>query len=94
MFRVMVPELVIIINQPTFGLHVVVGTNTVTAKMVKIDDRSFNLEGFGSSTNLKLFPLLIMISGVRRLVIVEAGSKRVEGIISLSDVFRFLLGFG
>ncbi|MBA0859471.1 hypothetical protein Goshw_007185 [Gossypium schwendimanii] len=30
--------------------------------------------------------------GTRRLVIVEAGSKRVEGIISLSDVFRFLLG--
>lgn len=30
--------------------------------------------------------------GVRRIVIVEAGSKRVEGIISLSDVFRFLLG--
>lgn len=30
-------------------------------------------------------------SGVRRLVVVEAGSKRVEGIISLSDVFRFLL---
>ncbi|XP_058738563.1 sucrose nonfermenting 4-like protein [Vicia villosa] len=30
--------------------------------------------------------------GVRRLVIVEAGSKRVEGIISLRDVFRFLLG--
>ncbi|KAF2618467.1 hypothetical protein F2Q68_00042621 [Brassica cretica] len=30
--------------------------------------------------------------GVRRLVIVEAGSKRVEGIISLSDVFKFLLG--
>lgn len=30
--------------------------------------------------------------GVRRLVIVEAGSKRVEGIISLSDVFRYLLG--
>ncbi|XP_068659183.1 sucrose nonfermenting 4-like protein isoform X2 [Aristolochia californica] len=29
--------------------------------------------------------------GVRRLIIVEAGSKRVEGIISLSDVFRFLL---
>ncbi|XP_024985728.1 sucrose nonfermenting 4-like protein isoform X1 [Cynara cardunculus var. scolymus] len=29
--------------------------------------------------------------GVRRLVIVEAGSKRVEGIISLSDIFRFLL---
>lgn len=30
--------------------------------------------------------------GVRRLIIVEAGSNRVEGIISLSDVFRFLLG--
>ncbi|KAL2464135.1 Sucrose nonfermenting 4-like protein [Forsythia ovata] len=30
--------------------------------------------------------------GVRRLIIVEAGSKRVEGIISLSDIFRFLLG--
>ncbi|KAK9735430.1 hypothetical protein RND81_04G205400 [Saponaria officinalis] len=29
---------------------------------------------------------------IRRLVIVEAGSKRVEGIITLSDVFRFLLG--
>ncbi|KAL0414706.1 UNVERIFIED_CONTAM: Sucrose nonfermenting 4-like protein [Sesamum radiatum] len=30
--------------------------------------------------------------GVRRLVIIEAGSKRVEGIITLSDVFQFLLG--
>lgn len=30
--------------------------------------------------------------GVRRVIIVEAGSKRVEGIISLSDVFRFVLG--
>ncbi|KAG6750490.1 hypothetical protein POTOM_044986 [Populus tomentosa] len=30
--------------------------------------------------------------GVRRLLIVEAGSKRVEGVISLSDVFKFLLG--
>ncbi|XP_017223676.1 sucrose nonfermenting 4-like protein [Daucus carota subsp. sativus] len=30
--------------------------------------------------------------GVRRLIIVEAGSKRVEGIISLSDVVRFLVG--
>ncbi|XP_039058899.1 sucrose nonfermenting 4-like protein [Hibiscus syriacus] len=30
--------------------------------------------------------------GVRRLVIVEAGSNRVEGIISLTDIFRFLLG--
>ncbi|CAN1356718.1 Sucrose nonfermenting 4-like protein [Linum perenne] len=30
--------------------------------------------------------------GIRRLLIVEAGSKRVEGIVSLSDVFKFLLG--
>ncbi|TKY52228.1 Sucrose nonfermenting 4 protein [Spatholobus suberectus] len=29
--------------------------------------------------------------GVRRLVVVEAGSRRVEGIISIGDVFRFLL---
>ncbi|KVH93559.1 Cystathionine beta-synthase, core [Cynara cardunculus var. scolymus] len=34
----------------------------------------------------------LAIPGVRRLVIVEAGSKRVEGIISLTDLFRFLLG--
>ncbi|KAE8677707.1 Sucrose nonfermenting 4-like protein [Hibiscus syriacus] len=31
-------------------------------------------------------------AGARRLVILEASSKRVEGIISLSDVFKFLLG--
>ncbi|XVE65637.1 hypothetical protein DITRI_Ditri08aG0016300 [Diplodiscus trichospermus] len=30
--------------------------------------------------------------GVRRVVVVEAGSNRVEGIISLTDVFKFLLG--
>ncbi|CAN0897133.1 Sucrose nonfermenting 4-like protein [Linum grandiflorum] len=30
--------------------------------------------------------------GIRRLLIVEAGSKRVEGVVSLTDVFRFLLG--
>ncbi|KAM7481474.1 hypothetical protein LguiB_006057 [Lonicera macranthoides] len=34
----------------------------------------------------------LAIPGVRRLVIVEAGSKRVQGIISLSDVFNYLLG--
>ncbi|KAL1561909.1 AMP-activated serine/threonine-protein kinase regulatory subunit, variant 2 [Salvia divinorum] len=34
----------------------------------------------------------LSVPGVRRVIIVEAGSKRVEGIISLSDVFRFLLG--
>ncbi|XP_059632710.1 sucrose nonfermenting 4-like protein [Cornus florida] len=30
--------------------------------------------------------------GVRRLIVVEAGSKRVEGIVTLSDIFMFLLG--
>ncbi|KAF3330770.1 Sucrose nonfermenting 4-like protein [Carex littledalei] len=30
--------------------------------------------------------------GVRRVFIVEAGTNRVEGIISLGDIFRFLLG--
>lgn len=34
----------------------------------------------------------LAVPGARRLVIVEAGSKRVEGIVSVSDVFRFLLG--
>ncbi|XP_057772017.1 sucrose nonfermenting 4-like protein [Salvia miltiorrhiza] len=46
---------------------------------------------------LRTDPLLKVLErlsqpGVRRLIIVEAGSKRVQGIISLSDVFRFLLG--
>ncbi|KAF8017253.1 hypothetical protein BT93_H2445 [Corymbia citriodora subsp. variegata] len=31
--------------------------------------------------------------GIRRLVIVEAGSKCVKGIVTLGDVFRFLLGY-
>ncbi|CAA0834816.1 Sucrose nonfermenting 4-like protein [Striga hermonthica] len=30
--------------------------------------------------------------GVRRIIVVEAGSKHVEGIISVGDVFRFLMG--
>lgn len=34
----------------------------------------------------------LALPGVRRLLIVEAGSKRVQGIISMSDVFNFLLG--
>ncbi|KAI5075263.1 hypothetical protein GOP47_0009339 [Adiantum capillus-veneris] len=33
----------------------------------------------------------LSIPGVRRIVCVEAGSRRVEGIITLSDVFNFLL---
>ncbi|XP_020114101.1 sucrose nonfermenting 4-like protein [Ananas comosus] len=43
-----------------------------------------------SDTLLKVMERLAS-PGVRRVIIVEAGSKRVEGIISLSDVFRFLL---
>lgn len=39
----------------------------------------------------KMTDMLIII-GVRRVFIVEAGTKRVEGIISLGDIFRFLLG--
>ncbi|KAF7145084.1 hypothetical protein RHSIM_Rhsim04G0219500 [Rhododendron simsii] len=35
--------------------------------------------------------LALLVVGVRRLIVVEAGSKRVEGIIALSDIFRFLL---
>lgn len=35
--------------------------------------------------------LVFLLVGVRRVFIVEAGSKRVEGIISLSDIFKFLL---
>ncbi|GMI80092.1 homolog of yeast sucrose nonfermenting 4 [Hibiscus trionum] len=44
-----------------------------------------------TDTLLKVMEQLA-IPGVRRLVIVEAGSNRVEGIVSLTDVFRFLLG--
>eukprot|EP00249_Psilotum_nudum_P020274 c27632_g1_i1 orf=531-2006(+) len=33
----------------------------------------------------------LALPGIRRLVCVEAGSKRVEGIVSLSDVFHFFL---
>lgn len=40
----------------------------------------------------KVMERLAANPGVRRLIIVEAGSKRVEGVISLSDIFRFLLG--
>lgn len=53
-----------------------------TSKTPLLWDKSFAI-------NLKKKP---DFSGVRRLVIVEAGSNRVEGIISLSDIFRFLLG--
>ncbi|XP_031395747.1 sucrose nonfermenting 4-like protein isoform X2 [Punica granatum] len=33
----------------------------------------------------------LAISGSRAIIIVEAGSKRVEGVVSVSDIFRFLL---
>ncbi|KAL3641973.1 AMP-activated serine/threonine-protein kinase regulatory subunit [Castilleja foliolosa] len=57
---------------------------------------------FGSNTQrcfmcLRSDPLLKVLErlsqpGVRRIVVVEAGSKHVEGIISVGDVFRFLMG--
>lgn len=33
----------------------------------------------------------LMFAGVRRLICIEAGSGQVEGIITLRDVFQFLL---
>lgn len=45
---------------------------------------------FSGSTYI-FFLHFILLVGVRRVFIVEAGSKRVEGIISLSDIFKFLL---
>eukprot|EP00897_Mesotaenium_endlicherianum_P000804 jgi/Mesen1/10724/ME000090S10182 len=33
----------------------------------------------------------LSLPGVRRLICVEAGSRRVEGIVSLTDIFQFLL---
>lgn len=33
-----------------------------------------------------------MLAGVRRVVVVEEGNNSVLGIISLSDIFHFLLG--
>lgn len=32
-------------------------------------------------------------SDVEELVVLEAGSRRVEGVISIGDVFRFLFGY-
>lgn len=45
----------------------------------------------GSDTLQKVMERLAT-PGVRRVVIVEAGSKRVEGIISVGDVLKFFLG--
>lgn len=43
------------------------------------------------NTYVKSCDFFFLISGVRRLIIVEAGTKRVEGIVSLSDIFKFLI---
>lgn len=61
----------------------------------KVIERLANPGNFSSLVMLVLicFPASpSTMTGVRRVIIVEAGSKRVEGIISLGDVFRFLLG--
>ncbi|CAL5413163.1 unnamed protein product [Camellia sinensis] len=41
---------------------------------------------------LRSDPLHKVMEWVRRLIVVEAGNKRVEGIITIGDIFRFLLG--
>ncbi|WOL10356.1 sucrose nonfermenting 4-like protein [Canna indica] len=56
---------------------------------------SFNAQRFQiciRSDSLQKVMEQLAYPGVRRLIIVEAGSNRVEGIISLSDVFKFLFG--
>ncbi|KAH6756211.1 sucrose nonfermenting-like protein [Perilla frutescens var. hirtella] len=73
---------------------------TTIHQALQYRDDPFSTYGFNSQKChmcLRTDPLLKVLErlshpGVRRLVIVEAGSKRVEGIVSLSDVFRFLLG--
>ena len=42
------------------------------------------------SDTLQMVMERLAVPGVRRLICVEAGSKRVEGIISLRDIFNFL----
>lgn len=37
------------------------------------------------------YHIVLLFTGVRRLIVVEAGSKHVEGIVSLGDAFRFLM---
>jgi CBS domain-containing protein len=44
------------------------------------------------SESLRTVIELLAHPGVRRVICIEAGSNRVEGIISLKDVFNFLLG--
>ncbi|CAI7819977.1 unnamed protein product [Closterium sp. NIES-54] len=43
------------------------------------------------SDSLRVVVERLAMPGVRRLVCVEAGSRRIQGIISLSDLFHFLL---
>ncbi|GAQ87534.1 Cystathionine beta-synthase domain containing protein [Klebsormidium nitens] len=43
------------------------------------------------SDSLRTVVEKLTIPGVRRIVCVEAGSRRVEGIITLTDIFKFLL---
>ncbi|GJP46219.1 hypothetical protein CLOM_g5528 [Closterium sp. NIES-68] len=43
------------------------------------------------SDSLRVVVERLAMPGVRRLVCVEAGSRRIQGIVSLSDLFHFLL---
>lgn len=65
-------------------------THTHTHREIQIDVEYYFSKNF-LCTWLGLIWSTLFI-GVRRLVIVEAGSKHVEGIVSLGDVFRFLMG--
>ncbi|GAB4851260.1 AMP-activated serine/threonine-protein kinase regulatory subunit [Ancistrocladus abbreviatus] len=65
---------------------------------VLLGQDSYNLHEFNKcQVCLRSDPLFKVMEclakpGVRRLVIVESGTNRVEGIVTLSDIFRFLLG--
>uniref|UniRef100_A0A6M2F3F9 CBS domain-containing protein n=1 Tax=Populus davidiana TaxID=266767 RepID=A0A6M2F3F9_9ROSI len=61
-----------------------------TDSLHKVMERVWQIPGLANPGVRRL--LIVEAGSVRRLLIVEAGSKRVEGVISLSDVFKFLLG--
>ncbi|KAG0483454.1 hypothetical protein HPP92_011538 [Vanilla planifolia] len=45
-----------------------------------------------ASDSLQMVMERLANPGIRRVVIVEAGSKRVQGIVSLGDIFKFFVG--
>ncbi|CAK7340693.1 unnamed protein product [Dovyalis caffra] len=67
-------------------------TDSLHKVMERLANPGTSDRAFGLVISLLIASLHDIFSGVRRLLIVEAGSKRVEGVISISDVFKFLLG--